>query len=141
MTIKQLSIFLENKTGRLAQVTKVLGDAGVNLLALSLAESSDYGILRVVVDDVAKAQQALREHQVVCAVNEVTAVEVADCPGGLAALLAVLAAAGVNVEYMYAFAGRAAGRAALVFRFDNPEKAKECLLKAGARIFRAADLA
>lgn len=141
MKIQQLSIFLENKAGRLAHVTQVLGDAGINMLALSLADSSDFGILRLIVDDVAKAQQTLRNHQVTCTVNDVQAVEVEDRPGGLARILNVLVGNGVNVEYMYAFSEKQTHRAALIFRFDNPDKAITCLQAAGINVFRQVDLA
>jgi len=135
MMIKQLSIFLENKAGRLAHITDILGKAEVNLLALSLADSSDFGILRVIVDDVARAQNVLKENNVVCAVHDVLAVEVEDRPGGLARLLSLLVQQGINVEYMYAFSEPKTGRAAMVFRFDAPEKALAALQKAGVNIF------
>ena len=135
MMIKQLSIFLENKAGRLAHITDILGKAQINLLALSLADSSDFGILRVIVDDVARAQSVLKENNVVCAVHDVLAVEVEDRPGGLAQLLALLVQQGINVEYMYAFSESKTGRAAMVFRFDAPEKALAALQKAGVNIF------
>ena len=141
MNIKQLSVFLENKSGRLAHVTRILGDAKVNLLALSLADSSDFGILRLIVDDVERAQAVLKEHQVVCAVHDVMAVEVNDRPGGLADLLDLLGTGGVNVEYMYAFSEKNTGRAALIFRFDDPAKAAACLKQAKINIFRKVDLA
>ena len=140
MRIKQLSVFLENRAGRLAYVTRVLADAGVNLLALSLADTTDFGILRLIVDDVEKAVDALKENEVICMVNEVMAVEVADEPGGLAKVLEVLQQAGVNVEYMYAFSQRQTGRAALIFRFDDPDKAMEALQAAGINIFAHVDL-
>lgn len=140
MKIKQLSIFLENKAGRLAHITDLLGKAQVNLLALSLADSSDYGILRVIVNDAAKAQKVLKENQIVNTVNEVLAVEVEDRPGGLAKLLDLLVKANVNVEYMYAFSEPHSGRAALIFRFDDPEKALVALQKAGINIFSQLDL-
>ena len=141
MNIKQLSVFLENKAGRLAHVTRILGDAKVNLLALSLADSSDFGILRLIVDDAERAQAVLKEHQVVCAVHEVMAVEVDDRPGGLADLLDLLDKGGVNVEYMYAFSEQKTGRAALIFRFDDTAKAAACLKQSGINIFRKVDLA
>ncbi len=140
MKIKQLSIFLENRAGRLAHVTGVLGRAGVNLLALSLADTTDFGILRVIVDDVEKARKVLQENHIICMVNDVTAVEVADEPGGLARILELLLKQDVNVEYMYAFSQRQAGRAALVFRFDDPEKAVGALQEAGINVFAHVDL-
>ncbi|OGV67536.1 MAG: hypothetical protein A3K19_17675 [Lentisphaerae bacterium RIFOXYB12_FULL_65_16] len=140
MNIKQLSIFLENKAGRLAHVTGILGDAGVNIRALALADTSDFGILRLIVNDVDKAQEVLRKHNVVCVANDVTAVEVEDKPGGLAKVLVVLQSAGVNVEYMYAFTEWKTGRAALIFRFDDPDKAAKRLSEAGISVFAQVDL-
>jgi len=120
MKVKQLSVFLENKAGRLANVTKVLGAADINILALSLADTSDFGILRLIVNDVEKAKDVLKANHFVCMITEVTAVEVDDRPGGLARILDVLVGKGVNVEYMYAFSethtGRAASSSALTTR-------------------------
>ncbi|MDD3953023.1 MAG: ACT domain-containing protein, partial [Lentisphaeria bacterium] len=100
MKVRQLSIFLENKVGRLAGVAKILGEAGVNIRALSVADTNDFGILRLIVDDIEKAEQKLRESNVVCRINNVTVVAVDNRPGGLAKVLSVLNASGVNVEYM-----------------------------------------
>ena len=141
MKIKQLSIFLENKAGRLAHVANVLSDAEVNILALSLADTSDYGILRLIVNDVEKAREALKSKSIVCMVNDVTAVEVEDKPGGLARILDILDGKEVNVEYMYAFTEAKTGRAALIFRFSDPEKAVELLDGAGINVFAQVDLA
>ncbi|MBT3381532.1 MAG: ACT domain-containing protein [Lentisphaerae bacterium] len=135
MITKQLSIFLENRAGRLGTVTKALGEAGVNILALSLADTSDFGILRLIVNDVAKAEGVLKKCNFVCMVNDVTAVEVEDKPGGLARILNLLVDKGVNVEYMYAFSEAETGRAALIFRFDDPGSAVEHLNEAGINVF------
>ena len=140
MKIKQLSIFLENKSGRLAHITRILGDAGINLLALSLADSADFGILRLIVDDVEKAQKTLKKNHVISTINEVLAVEVENKPGGLADILDALVKKGVNVEYMYAFAEKLTGRAALILRFDDTDKALVCLQKAGMNVFSQVDL-
>ena len=140
MKVKQLSIFLENRAGRLSNVTKSLGDAGVNILALSLADTSDFGILRLIVNDVEKAEGVLKQNNFVCMINEVTAVEVEDKPGGLARILNLLVDKGINVEYMYAFSEAHTGRAALIFRFDDPEKALGHLSSAGINVFTNADL-
>lgn len=140
MKIKQLSVFLENRKGRLAGVTNVLAEAKINILALSLADTSDFGILRIIVDDVEKADAALKSHNVVSMVNEVTAVEVENKPGGLARILAVVDDVGVNVEYMYAFAEPQSNKAALIFRFDEPDKAVEALGEAGINVFASVDL-
>ncbi len=140
MKIKQLSIFLENQAGRLNHVTQTLSHANVNILALSLADTSDFGILRLVVDDVGQAERALKANNLVCIVNDVTAVEVEDRPGGLARVLDVLVEREVNVEYMYAFSEKRTGRAALIFRFDDPDKAVRCLDEAGINVFAPIDL-
>lgn len=139
MTVKQLSVFLENKAGRLADVTGVLGDADVNILALSLADTTDFGILRLIVDDSAKAAEALSARGVVCITNDVTAVAVEDKPGGLARILSLLVKQQINVEYMYAFSHRHTERAALIFRFDQPDRAVSCLQEAGVEVLGDGD--
>jgi len=134
MKIPQISVFLENKTGRLAHVTRVLRDAKVNILALSLADTSDFGILRLIVDDMEGAKNALAGENIVSMVNEVTAVEVENKPGGLARILDTLEECDVSVEYMYAFAESHSDNAALIFRFDDPDAAIECLAEAGISV-------
>jgi len=140
MKIKQLSVFLENRTGRLANITTMLGDANINILALSLADTSDFGILRLIVDDVEKADAELRKHNTVCMINEVTAVEIDNKPGGLGRILQALQDKGINVEYMYAFAEPRSDKAAMIFRFDAPEEAGAALLEAGINVFGELDL-
>jgi hypothetical protein len=134
MKIPQISVFLENKSGRLAHITRVLRQANVNILALSLADTSDFGILRLIVDDTELAKKSLADENVVCMVNDVTAVEVDNRPGGLAAILDALEGADVNVEYMYAYAEGQSEKAALIFRFDDPETAVEKLGQAGINV-------
>ena len=140
MKIKQLSIFLENKAGRLAHVTGVLSEAGINILALSLADTSDFGILRLIVDSPTAADAALKANSIVCMVNDVTAVEVDNNPGGLHRILKALDGSGVNVEYMYAFAEPRSQKAALIFRFDDPGRAVGVLSKAEINVFQQVDL-
>ncbi len=140
MKIKQISVFLENRAGRLAHVTGVLCEAGINILALSLADTSDFGILRIIVDKPRAADEALKKHGLVGMLNEVTAVEVENRPGGLHRILKALEGSNVNVEYMYAFAEPRAQRAALIFRFDDPDRAVELLGKAGVNVFAQVDL-
>lgn len=140
MKIKQISVFLENKAGRLAHVTGVLCDASVNILALSLADTSDFGILRIIVDRPKVADAALKKNGLVSMVNDVTAVEVDNRPGGLHRILKALEGSGVNVEYMYAFAEPRSQRAALILRFDDPDRAVELLGKAGVNVFAQVDL-
>ena len=134
MKVRQLSIFLENKVGRLAGVAKILGEAGVNIRALSVADTNDFGILRLIVDDIEKAELKLRENNVVCRINNVTVVAVDNRPGGLAKVLSVLNASGVNVEYMYAVAEPNNERPLMVFRFSEGERAVAALQAAGLDI-------
>ncbi len=123
MRVEQISIFLENKSGRLAEVTSVLAAAGVNIRALSLADTADFGILRLIVDRIDRAKQALKDNGFTIGKTEVLALEVPDRPGGLGEILRVLGAAGINVEYMYAFVQRSRDNAIVIFRFDELEKA------------------
>jgi len=123
MKVEQISIFIENKSGRLAEITRVLGEAGINIRALSLADTSDFGILRLIVNDGAKAATVLKESGFTVSKTEVVAVEVPDRPGGLSAILQTLDREEINVEYMYAFAERCGGNAVIIFRFDETDKA------------------
>lgn len=103
MRVEQISVFLENRAGRLAEITRVLGEAGVNIRALSLADTSDFGILRLIVSDNDKAKAALKERGFTVGKTNVVAVEVEDKPGGLNRILELLSNQSINVEYMYAF--------------------------------------
>jgi hypothetical protein len=138
--VEQLSIFLENKSGGLADVVDVLARRGVNLRALSLADEADFGILRLIVDDTEAALAALKEAGAVARRTSVVAVEVPDRPGGLSAVLAALHAAAINVEYMYAFPVKAGAGAIVVFRFDDEPAALAALGAAGARVLEAGDV-
>ena len=137
MKVRQISIFLENRSGRLASVLKEVGRSGVNIRALSLADTSDFGILRLIVDDVDKCVKALRDLGHTVSTTEVLAVEVPDHPGGLAGILDVLSRASLNVEYMYAFVSRATEKALVVFRFEKIDAAIAALQKAGISVVQA----
>lgn len=134
MKVEQISIFIENKSGRLAEVTHVLGSAGVNIRALSLADTSDFGILRLIVDKTDQAKVALKANGFTVSKTEVVAVEVPDRPLGLYGILEVLDRGKVNVEYMYAFVERCGGNAVIIFRFDNPEEAIKVLTASGVGV-------
>ena len=134
MKVDQLAVFLENKSGRLAAITKVLSDSGVNIRALSVADTADFGILRLIVDDTDRGTQALRAEGFTVGKADVIAVEVTDKPGGLARVLAVLHEAAINVEYMYAFVEKSGENAVLIFRFDDPDIAITVLQNAGIKI-------
>jgi hypothetical protein len=127
MKVQQISIFIENKTGRLAEVSRVLGERGVNIRALSLADTSDFGILRLIVDQTDLAQQVLKQEGFTVSKTEVIAVEVPDRPLGLHSILDILDRCDVNVEYMYAFVERCGENAVIIFRFDNVENALQIL--------------
>ncbi|MGC9325807.1 MAG: ACT domain-containing protein [Desulfomonilia bacterium] len=134
MKVEQISIFLENKPGGLTSVTRVLKDANINIRALSLADTSDFGILRLIVDDVTTAKKVLNENGFAVGKTHVIAVEVPDRPGGLHSILELLSAEGINVEYMYAFVERSGEHAVIIFRFDAIEEAIEILTKGGFRV-------
>jgi hypothetical protein len=134
MKVEQISIFIENKSGRLAEVTTILGFAGVNIRALSLADTSDFGILRLIVNDREKAITALKGKGFTVSKTEVVAVEVPDQPGGLASILHVLDKDSINVEYMYAFVERCGANAVIIFRFDETEKAISALSQKGFNV-------
>ncbi len=140
MIVEQISIFLENKSGRLAEVADVLAKADINIRALSLADTADFGILRLIVNDTGKAKQVLKENGFTVGKTEVIAIEVPDRPGGLAGILNSLQGAGINVEYMYAFVQKSGENAIIVFRFDELEKAIGTLQKAGVRILRGEEV-
>jgi hypothetical protein len=134
MKVEQISVFLENKSGRLAEVMRALGSAGVNIRALSIADTSDFGILRVIVNDNEKALKALKDKDFTVSKTEVVAVEVPDTPGGLAGILDLLDKQSVNVEYMYAFIERSSDNAVIIFRFDGNDRAIKALSDAGITI-------
>ena len=119
MKVEQISIFLENKAGRLAEVTRVLSEAGINIRALSLADTADFGILRLIVDDNEKAKAVLKKSGFTVGKTDVVAVEVEDRPGGLSRILDILSKENVNVEYMYAFVQRSGDNAIMLFRFEE----------------------
>lgn len=131
MKVEQISVFLENKAGRLAEVTHTLAEAGINIRALSLADTSDFGILRLIVHDHEKAKAALKDKGFTVGRTSVVAVEVPDHPGGLDSILQLLSTRGVNVEYMYAFVQQNGTNAVLIFRFDRTDQAIEVLNEAG----------
>jgi hypothetical protein len=141
MKVRQISIFMENRAGRLSEVMQLVGDAGVNIRALSLADTSDFGILRLIVNDVDKAISALRKAGHTVSVTDVVAVEVPDRPGGLAGILTPLSAANVNVEYMYAFVEKATDKAVVIFRFEDVDAALKALKKAGVSVLSAETVA
>ncbi len=134
MEVSQISVFLENRSGGLADVVDVLARNGVDMKAVSVADMSDFGILRVIVDDADRTRGVLREAGFTVDKTNVVAVEVPDRPGGLADTLHALRSGGINVEYMYSAARRSGERAVIIFRFDDVSKAIETLRKAGIHV-------
>lgn len=140
MKIQQLSVFLENKPGRLSSVCTALAQAGINLTTLSLADTHQFGILRLIVREWQQAKKVLEQCGCAVKVSDVLAMEVADRPGGLANVLTCIESAGISVEYMYAFTARNKENAVLVFRFDNMDKAIEVLQTNGNNLISATTL-
>lgn len=138
--VEQISVFLENKAGRLEEVTSILAEANINIRALSLADTSDFGILRLIVNDNNKAKEELKKAGFAVAKTEVVAVEVSDQPGGLHHILRILKKANVNVEYMYAFVQQNGANAVLIFRFDNLGEALRILKDNDVRVIKGETL-
>lgn len=134
MKITQISVFLENRKGRLYEVCSILGDAGINIRALTIAETESFGVLRMVVDKPSEAADLFRKKGITANMTDVVAAEVPDTPGGLANVLKTLSDNDVNVEYMYGFVEKQSENALLVFRFDNPERAAQVLRENGLAV-------
>ncbi|MCF7985410.1 MAG: ACT domain-containing protein [Thiohalocapsa sp.] len=134
MKLKQLSVFLENRPGQLAAPVQALAQEGVNILTLSLADTTEFGILRLIVDDWERAKDVLEQAGWVVNLSDVVAIGVADRPGGLSEVLTLLAGEGVNIEYLYAFALRRDDKAILIIRFEDPESALQVVLDKGLHV-------
>jgi len=134
VAIKQISLFVDNKPGRMAKVSKTLSDAGVNIRALTVAEAGDFGVIRMVVDDPEKGYKVLHDGGFTVSETEVLAVEMKDIPGGLYEIVNTLGESEVNVDYAYAFVTTKAERALLIIRVDNLEKARKVLTDAGIKL-------
>jgi hypothetical protein len=131
MKVEQISVFLENKPGVLEEVMKALKEANINIRTLSLADTSDFGILRLIVNDVAATSAVLKEKGFRVSRTTVVAVEVPDRPGGLHSILEALGGEAINIEYLYAFVEKSGENAVIIFRYDNPDRAIEVLQKKG----------
>lgn len=140
MKIKQISVFLENKKGRLLEATEALANAGINIRALSIADTSEFGILRLIVPDPLKAKEALERNNFTVRENDVIAVGVADSPGGLAGILKVLNDADINVEYAYAFVQKSGEKAVVVLRIEDPEAGSKALGEKGITLLSTDDV-
>ena len=140
MAIKQLTVFIQNKKGSVASVTEILSNNNVNLRALSIAETQDFGILRMVVNDNQTAEKVLTENGYLIKNIEVVGVKIGDEPGQLTSALSVLDYAGINVEYLYAFMARTEKHAYVVLRVEENEEAENILSKAGFKLITQADV-
>ena len=140
MAIRQLSIFLENRSGRLQAITAILAEASIDIRGLSVADTSDFGILRIIVDDTAKAEVVLKANNVVFHTNDVTAIEVDHKPGGLAKVLRLLQDTSVNVEYMYTLAVPCGVNPVLILRFNEPQEVRAKLRQNGVKLLDESDL-
>jgi hypothetical protein len=140
MTIDQISVFVENEAGKLAAVTKTLSDAGVDLRAMSIADTRDFGILRIIVDDTDKAISALKDADYVTLTSKVIAAKIEDRPGGLASVLSDLSDADVSLEYLYAFVSRHEGNAYVVLRVEDTDDAVAALNEKDVQLVSAEEL-
>lgn len=134
MLVRQISIFLENKSGRLAEVTRILGENDIDISALSIADTTDFGILRLIVNKPEKAQEVLKENGYTVRCTNVIAVEVPDRPGGLAAALHILDSQSIGIEYMYAFVGKSEQGAMVILRVEDSDKAIQALSDGGIKV-------
>lgn len=140
MKVEQISVFLENKSGRIAKVTRLLADAKINIRALSIADTSDFGILRLIVDSVPEAVSTLKDGGLTVSTTDVIAVEIPDIPGGLASVIDALDRGGINFEYMYAFVGKSSDKAVVVFKVEELEQAASILKSTGIRLLCPSDI-
>lgn len=140
MKITQISVFLENRKGRLADVCSLFGDNNINIRALTVAETESFGVMRLVVDKPADAVNLLKQNGFTANLTNVVAVEVDDSPGGLARILKVLSKNEINIEYMYGFIEKFSDKALMVFRFDNPDAAANILQEKGIKLISKDDI-
>lgn len=140
MKIVQLSLFLENKPGQLFRICRILAEAQLNLITLCLADTQQFGILRLILRDWKKAKELLETHGFVATTTEVVAIEVDDRPGGMARVLEVLSQHEINIEYLYAFTFKRGDKAVVVFRFDRPDEAIAALQQAGQNVLGPVEL-
>jgi hypothetical protein len=138
--IKQISVFVENKKGRLARITDVLGQAGIDLIALSIADTTNFGIMRCIVSDPDKTIELLRSHGFTASTTEVIVAEVPDKPGGLAGVLKTLDMAGISVEYLYSFVRTHGKNALILFRVEEVDAAVKALEESGVRLIGEEDV-
>ena len=140
MLVKQISVFLENKIGRLAEITELLGQNNINIRALAIADTTEFGILRLIVDDPQRAQNVLEKKGFAAKETDVIVVKVADKPGGLARSLKILKESALNVEYLYAFVKQSSENALVVFRVEKTDEALKVLQQSGVEILKPEEI-
>ena len=140
MLIKQISIFIENKMGRMAEITKIIGDAGIDIRALSMADTSDFGILRLIVNKPDLAVEKLKAAGLTVSLTDVIAVAIDDTPGAFAKVVANMSDAGINIEYMYAFISREHSRAYVIFRVEDAAGSIKALQDAGVAVISGTEI-
>ncbi len=140
MLVKQISVFVENKSGRLAEIIGILGANGIDISALSIADTTDFGILRLIVNDPPLAEKVLKDNGMVVKVTDVIAIAVEDKPGGLAKALKLISDAHIEIEYMYAFIGKSDNGALVIVRVNKPDEAVDILENSGISIIDAKDV-
>lgn len=140
MTMKQISVFVENKPSTLAAFAKVLAEHGIDIRALSISETRDFGILRIIVDDSYKTACVLKDAGYVCSITPVLAVEMADAPGSLSRVLDILSENSINLEYTYAFITRRKDSAYMIIRVEDNDRAADILVKNGVRLVSQEEL-
>lgn len=140
MFIKQISVFVENKSGRLAEITAIMAEANIDIRALSIADTTNFGILRVIVDKPDEAEKVLKNAGLTVSLTSVIAIGIPDQPGGFAHVMKVLAQAQIGVEYMYAFTSRDEGRACVMIRVENNEAALDALRQGNVQILTESDI-
>jgi len=131
MIIDQISIFLENRPGQLAEITGELNEANINMMAINIAEASEYGLIRIIVNDTEKALSVLKENGFLATVSKVTSVGVSDKPGGLNVVASAISEAGLNIEYMYSLIREKDGIAYMIFKTEDPESLEKALVAKG----------
>lgn len=140
MKVKQVSVFMENTPGRLAEVTRVLGDANINILAMTIAETGEFGVVRMIVSDWQKAIDVLKKNDFTTATTEVLAIEIPNKPGSLARIVAEFAKKNINIEYVYAFVTHSSSEAVIIMRFENLDEAILVLKDIGVKVLTNEDV-
>lgn len=140
MLIKQISVFVENRQGRLAKIASLLGENGIDIRALSVADTTDFGILRLIVSQPEKANELLRENGFTVSITNVIAVGIKDIPGGLSTALTIMDENGIGIEYMYAFISRTQENATVILRVEDSERAISALTQNGIEILKSSEI-